>query len=184
QGDVVDIAGETHMSTVGGDIDVLGDVGAVEIEPVDAVLAVDGVVGVTLIPFEDVIACAEKSDVVAEPAVDEIVTAATVEDVIARKTEQGVCVVIASQNVALIASEHLLDAAQDVARGVTSTAETGRQIDADAERGREIAHGVDAEASGDDIGAGTASNQVVSVTADQRVISAAACEGHAGRIMR
>src|SRR4051794_24578416 len=142
-GDAVDIAGEAHASTVGGDIDVLGYVDAVEIEPVDAVLALDGVVRVTLIPLKDVVARAEESDVVAGTAVDEIVTAATVEHVIARKTKQGVCAVAAGQKVALIASEHLLDAAQDVARGVASAAETGRQIDADAERGREIVHGID-----------------------------------------
>src|SRR5262249_40424948 len=81
-GDVVDVAGEAHASTVGGYIDVLGDVDAVEVEPVDAVLTVDGIVAVALIPLEDVVAGAEEGDVVARASIDEIVAAATIERVI------------------------------------------------------------------------------------------------------
>ena len=95
---------------------MLGDVGAVEVEPVEAVLALDGVVAVARIPLEDVVAGAEESDVVARAAVDDIVTAATVKRVGAGKPEQDVSAVVAGQNVALVASEHVLDAAQRIAR--------------------------------------------------------------------
>ena len=76
--DIGDVPEEAHVRAVGRDVDVLGDVGAVEVEPVQAVLALDGVVAVARIPLEDVVAGAEESDVVARAAVDDIVTAATV----------------------------------------------------------------------------------------------------------
>ena len=116
RGDAVDIAGEAHASTIGGDIDVLGEVDAVEVEPVDAVLTFDGVVGIALIPLKDVVAGAQESDVVARAPIDHIVAAAAIERVSARQSEQDVCATVAGQNVALAASKHLFDAAQRVAR--------------------------------------------------------------------
>ena len=114
-GDVVDVADKAHASTIGGDVDVLGEADAIEVEPVEAVLTVDGVVDVALIPLEDVVAGAEESDVVARTPDDDIVTASTVKRVVAGKPGQGVCAVVAGQNVALVASEHVLDADQRVA---------------------------------------------------------------------
>ena len=121
--------------TIGGDVDVLGEVGAIEVESVQAVLTVDGVVEVARIPLEDVVAGAEESDVVARATVEDIVAAATVKRVGAGKPGQGVCAVVAGQKVALIASEHVLDADQRVARGAAAT-EAGGKIDAYGKRRR------------------------------------------------
>ena len=184
RGDAVDIAGEAHASTIGGDIDVLGEVDAVEVEPVDAVLTFDGVVGIALIPLKDVVAGAQESDVVARAPIDHIVAAAAIERVSARQSEQDVCATVAGQNVALAASKHLFDAAQRVARGVAAAAKTGCQIDADGKRGREVADGVAAPTSDDDIGTGSALEKVVAIAADQRVVSAAALDDHVGGIIR
>ena len=181
-GDIGDVADEAHAPAVGRDVDVLGDVGAVEVEPVQAVLALDGVVAVARIPLEDVVAGAEESDVVARAAVDDIVTAATVKRVGAGQSEQDVSAVVAGQNVALVASKQVLDAAQRVARGAAAT-EAGCQIDADGERGETVADGVDANASSNDIAAAPAVEKVVAAAADQHVVSAAALEGHVRRII-
>ena len=132
--DIGDVPEEAHVRTVGRDVDVLGDVGAAEVEPVQAVLALDGIVAVARIPLEDVVAGAEESDVVACAAVEEIVTNVAIERVSAGQSEQDVCAVVAGQNVALVASKQVLDAAQGIARGAAAT-EAGCQIDADGERG-------------------------------------------------
>ena len=134
-GDIGDVAGEAHARTVGRDVDVLCDIGAVEVEPVQAVLALDHVAAVVRVPLEHIVARAEKSDIVARAAIEKIVTGGTIERVGAGKSKQDVCAVISGQNVALIAPKQFLDAAQDVARG-PAAAKAGGQIDADGERGR------------------------------------------------
>ena len=58
--DVGDVAGEAHARAVGGDLDVLADVAAVEVEQVVAALALDGVVAVAGVPLEAVVAAAEE----------------------------------------------------------------------------------------------------------------------------
>ena len=63
----------TRAAAIGGDVDVLGDVGAVEQHRVDAGLAFDGVVVVARVPHEGVVAGAQQGDVVAVAAVDEVV---------------------------------------------------------------------------------------------------------------
>ena len=64
-GDVADVAGEPDPAAVGRDVDVLGDVGAVEQQRVGAGLALDGVAAVARVPDERVVAGAEKRHVVA-----------------------------------------------------------------------------------------------------------------------
>ena len=58
--DVGDVAEEADPPAVGGDVDVLGDVGAVEQHPVEAGLALEGVVVVAGVPDEDVVAGAHQ----------------------------------------------------------------------------------------------------------------------------
>ena len=59
------VAEEADARAIGGDVDVLGDVGAVEQQRVDAVLTLDDVAAVARIPLEDVVAGAEEGNVVA-----------------------------------------------------------------------------------------------------------------------
>ena len=75
-GDVGDVAEEAHAPAVGRDVDVLGDVGAVEQQRVEAGLAFDGVVVVAGVPDEDVVARAHEGSVVAVAAVDQVVALA------------------------------------------------------------------------------------------------------------
>src|SRR6185312_4981763 len=82
-GDVGDVAREERAPTVGEDVDVLGDVGAVEEQGIDAVLTLDGVVVVAGVPDERVVAGAEQRDVVAVAAVDRVVALAADHDVVA-----------------------------------------------------------------------------------------------------
>ena len=63
-------------SAVGRDVDLLGDVGAVEQQRVDPGLAFDGVVVVAGVPDEGVVAGAHQRHVVAVAAVDEVVALA------------------------------------------------------------------------------------------------------------
>src|SRR6185312_9544121 len=74
--DIGDIAEEQGPPAVGEDVNVLGDVGAVEDEGVDAVLAFDHVVAVAGGPAKHVIAGAEKRDIVAVVAEDGVVAVA------------------------------------------------------------------------------------------------------------
>ena len=53
---LADVAGEADAAAVGGDVDVLGDVGAVEDHRVEAVLPFDGVAAVAGVPDEGVVA--------------------------------------------------------------------------------------------------------------------------------
>ena len=82
-GDVRDVAGEQHAAAICRDVDVLGDVGAVEQQRVEAVLAFDGVVVVTRVPDEHVVAGAHEGGVVAVAAVDQVVALAAEEQVCA-----------------------------------------------------------------------------------------------------
>ena len=75
-GDVADVAEEPQPVSVGGQVDVLGDGGAVEAHRVAAGLAFDGVAAVARIPHERVVACAHERQVVASVAVDRVVAVA------------------------------------------------------------------------------------------------------------
>ena len=77
-------------AAIGRDVDVLGDVGAVEQQRVDAGLALDGVVAVARIPDEHIVAGAQEGDVVAAAADDEIVAVAAEQHVGALAAEDGV----------------------------------------------------------------------------------------------
>ena len=74
--DVGDVAEEPHPPAVGGDVDVLGDVGAVEEHRVAAGLALERVVVVARVPDERVVARAHQCHVVAVAADDQVVTLA------------------------------------------------------------------------------------------------------------
>ena len=78
---VGDVAGEEHAPAVGRDFDVLGDGGAVEQHRVEAGLALDGVVVVTRVPDEGVVAGAHQRRVVAVAAVDKVAALAAEEQV-------------------------------------------------------------------------------------------------------
>ena len=73
----------SDAAAVREDVDVLGDVGAVEQHRVEAVLALDRVVVVARVPHEGVVARAHERGVVAVAAVDEIVALAADEQVLA-----------------------------------------------------------------------------------------------------
>src|SRR5262245_31426994 len=83
-GDGADIAHQAHPAVIGRDAHGLGDVGAVENQRVVAVLPVDDIATVARIPLENVVASAEKGDVVTLLAVDEVVAIA------AKKTVRAV----------------------------------------------------------------------------------------------
>src|SRR5262245_23881099 len=83
-GDVGDVAEEGGALAVGRDIDILGDGGAVEQERVHPVLTFDGVVVVTRVPDERVVARAHEGSVVAVAAIDQVVAFAAVEFVVAK----------------------------------------------------------------------------------------------------
>src|SRR5262245_6885949 len=89
-GDVGDVAEEAHPVAVGGNVDGLGDVGAVEQHGVGAALALDHVAAVARIPAEGVVAAAEDRQVVALIAVDEIVAAAAAQRILAGAAEDRV----------------------------------------------------------------------------------------------
>ena len=74
--DVGDVAEEPHPPAVGGDVDALGDVGAVEQHRVAAGLALERVVVVARVPHERVVAGAHQRHVVAVAAVDQVVALA------------------------------------------------------------------------------------------------------------
>src|SRR6516164_3864536 len=82
-GDVADVAGEPRAAAIGRDVDVLGDVGAVEQERVGARLPFDGVAAVARIPDERVVARAEQGRIAALPADDEVVAPAAGDRVVA-----------------------------------------------------------------------------------------------------
>ena len=59
-GDVADVAEQPHPLAIGGDVEFLADVGAVEHQRVGAALAFDDVAAVAGIPDETVVAVAEQ----------------------------------------------------------------------------------------------------------------------------
>src|SRR6266511_1288936 len=81
--DTGDVAGEEHPPAVGRDVDVLGYVGAVEQQRVEAVLTFEGVVVVTRVPDERVVTRAHEGEVVAVVAVEQVAAFAADEDVFA-----------------------------------------------------------------------------------------------------
>ena len=75
--DAGDVAGDPDVAVgVGGDRDVLADVGAVEVLHIDAGLAVDDVRAVARVPLEVVVAGAQAGGVGADVAVDAVVAVA------------------------------------------------------------------------------------------------------------
>src|SRR5829696_4598767 len=89
-GDGGDVAGEPRVSAVRRDVDVLGDVRAVEQKRVGSVLALDRVAAVARIPHEGVVAGAEKRRVVAASAGDEVAAVAAKKQVVAVAAGDGV----------------------------------------------------------------------------------------------
>ena len=85
-----DVAVQDGVRPVGGEVDLLGGVGAVEGQRVLAALAVDGVAAVAGIPLEGVVAGAELGGVGADVAVDEVV---------ARVADEGLGAVAADERV-------------------------------------------------------------------------------------
>ncbi len=74
--DVADVTEHPHPRTIGGDVDILGNVGAVEHQRIGAGAAIDHVAAVTRIPDEGIVAGAELRGVVAFTTVDEVVAVA------------------------------------------------------------------------------------------------------------
>ena len=94
---------------VGGDVDVLVDVGAVEHQRIEAVLAFDRVAAIARIPDEGVVAAAELRIVVAAAAGDDVVAVAAEQRVVAVAAGDGV--------VAVAAVERELDQAGEAVSG-------------------------------------------------------------------
>src|SRR5262249_4121765 len=69
--DVGDVAGEEQPVAVGREVDLLGDVGAVELQGVEAGLALDDVAAVARVPRERVVARPHQGRVVARAAEDQ-----------------------------------------------------------------------------------------------------------------
>ena len=89
-GDVADVAEQPHPLAIGRDVDVLGDVGAVEHQRIGAGLALDHVAAVARIPDERVVAVAEQRDVVAAAADHGVVAVAADQHVVAVAAGDGV----------------------------------------------------------------------------------------------
>ena len=89
-GDVADVAEEPRPAAVGRDVDVLGDVGAVEQQRVGAGLALDDVAAVAGVPDERVVAGAEQGHVVAAAADHGVVAVAADQHVGALAADDGV----------------------------------------------------------------------------------------------
>jgi hypothetical protein len=77
-------------SSVRGQVDVLGDVGAVEAHPVGAGLALDRVAAVAWVPDEGIVAGAQQRQVVAAVAVDRVVAGAAEQGLRSGASEQRV----------------------------------------------------------------------------------------------
>ena len=89
-GDVADVAEQPRPAAIGRDVDVLGDVGAVEHQRIGAGLAFDGVAAVAGVPDEGVVAVAEQGHVVAAAADDDVVAVAADQHVVALAAGDGV----------------------------------------------------------------------------------------------
>ena len=110
---------------VRADVDLLADVGAVEVDDVVAALALDGVAAVTGVPLEVVVAGAQLRRVGADVAVDEVVPA---------PAEQHVGAVAAAQRVVAVAAverqlRQRADAVLRVDRVVAAEALHGEALD-------------------------------------------------------
>ena len=134
-GDGGDVAEEAHARAVGGDVDVLADVGAVEVQRVVAALALDGVAAVARIPLEVVVAGAQLGGVGADVAVDEVVAGAADEHVVAvaagERVVAGAAVdrEAAERRDAVAATDHVVAAA-----GLHVDRREGCRVEAEGER--------------------------------------------------
>src|SRR5207245_1464581 len=79
--DVGHVAGEPQPRAVGRQVDVLGNIGAVELQGVQARLALDGVATVTGVPHEGVITRAHQRHVVPGAAAHQVTAVAADEQV-------------------------------------------------------------------------------------------------------
>src|SRR5262249_55387275 len=82
-GHVADVAEEAHPRAVGGDIDVLADVGPDEAHRVVAALALDHIAAVAWVPGKDVVAGAAEHDVIAPAPFDHVIAVAADQQVAA-----------------------------------------------------------------------------------------------------
>ena len=87
---VADVAHQAHPAVIGRDAHGLGDVGAVENQRIDAVLAFDDVAAVARVPYERVVAGAKQGCVVAPAAGDDVVAVAAEQRVVAVAAGDGV----------------------------------------------------------------------------------------------
>src|SRR5207248_2960946 len=71
-GHAADVAGQPQPAAVGREVDVLADVGPVEHQRVEAVLALDGVAAVARVPHERVVPGPHQGHVVAAAARDQV----------------------------------------------------------------------------------------------------------------
>ena len=88
--DVADVAEQPQPAAVGRQVDVLVDVGAVELQRVGAALALDHVAAVAGVPHERVVAGAQEGHVVAAAADDGVVAVAADQHVVAVAAGDGV----------------------------------------------------------------------------------------------
>ena len=87
---VADIAEQAGAAAIGRDVDLLGNIGAVEQQRIGAVLAFDDVAAIARIPLKRIVSGAKEGDVTALIAVDEIVSVAADQEVIAGAAEDRV----------------------------------------------------------------------------------------------
>ncbi len=71
-----DVTREHRLAAIGNDINVLGDIRAIEPQRIEAAASIDHIAAVTGIPDEGVIAIAERRDVVALAANHRVVAGA------------------------------------------------------------------------------------------------------------
>ena len=101
---LADIAGEAHPPAIRRDVDVLGDIGAVEDERIDTGLTLDDVAAVTRVPDEGVVAGAEKRRIVAGSSNDEIAALAADQEIVPRPPFRVKAILPAARLEALIVS--------------------------------------------------------------------------------
>jgi hypothetical protein len=85
-----DIAREDRVRAVGRDVDVLANVGAVELQRVGAGAAFDDIAAIARVPSEHVVAGAQVGGVAADIAVDEVVAGAAQQNVVTVAAAQRV----------------------------------------------------------------------------------------------
>ena len=89
-GHVADVAEHPQPAAVGGEVDVLTGIGAVELQRVFAVLALDGVAAVAGIPHERVITGAHEGKIVAASADDRVIAVSAQQHIVAIATRYRV----------------------------------------------------------------------------------------------